>query len=173
MIFRYNETVGIATLDPAFAKDQSTIWPCKQIYNGLVELNTSEEGDGAMQVEPSIAKNWTISPDGLTYTFTLRNDIYFHKNELFVNNSSNNVISQSHKYDSTRRVVASDFIYSFRRITDPAVLSPGAWVFNEVDTFYATNDTTLVIRLREPFSPFLSLLGMVYCSVVPHEVVEH
>ncbi len=173
MIFRYNETVGIATLDPAFAKDQSTIWPCKQIYNGLVELNTSEEGDGAMQVEPSIAKNWTISPDGLTYIFTLRNDIYFHKNELFVNNSSNNVISQSHKYDSTRRVVASDFIYSFRRITDPAVLSPGAWVFNEVDTFYATNDTTLVIRLREPFSPFLSLLGMVYCSVVPHEVVEH
>jgi peptide/nickel transport system substrate-binding protein len=181
MIFRYNETVGIATLDPAFAKDQSTIWPCKQIYNGLVELNTSEEGDGAMQVEPSIAKSWTISPDGLTYTFTLRDDIYFHKNELFNNNnqlSSHSLSlpltpSHSPKYDSTRRVVASDFIYSFRRITDPAVLSPGAWVFNEVDTFYATNDTTLVIHLREPFSPFLSLLGMVYCSVVPHEVVEH
>ena len=181
MIFRYNETVGIATLDPAFAKDQSTIWPCKQIYNGLVELNTSEEGDGAMQVEPSIAKSWTISPDGLTYTFTLRDDIYFHKNELFNKNnqlSSHSLSlpltpSHSPKYDSTRRVVASDFIYSFRRITDPAVLSPGAWVFNEVDTFYATNDTTLVIRLREPFSPFLSLLGMVYCSVVPHEVVEH
>lgn len=181
MIFRYNETVGIATLDPAFAKDQSTIWPCKQIYNGLVELSTSEEGDGAMQVEPSIAKSWTISPDGLTYTFTLRDDVYFHKNELFNKNnqlSSHSLSlpltpSHSPKYDSTRRVVASDFIYSFRRITDPAVLSPGTWVFNEVDTFYATNDTTLVIRLREPFSPFLSLLGMVYCSVVPHEVVEH
>ena len=98
MIFRYNETVGIATLDPAFAKDQSTIWPCKQIYNGLVELSTSEEGDGVMQVEPSIAKNWTISDDGLTYTFTLRNDVYFHKNEVFGTS------------DNTRRVVASDFI---------------------------------------------------------------
>ena len=159
MIFRYNETVGIASLDPAFAKDQSTIWPCKQLYNGLVELSTSEAGDDAIQVEPSIAKYWDISSDGLTYTFTLRDDIYFHKNELFLG--------------GTRRVVAKDFVYSFRRIIDPAVLSPGAWVLNEVDTFYAANDTTFIIRLKEPFSPFLSLLGMVYCSVVPHEVVEH
>ena len=161
MIFRYNESAGIATLDPAFAKDQSIIWPCRQLYNGLVELSTSEAGDGAMQVEPSIAKKWTISPDGLTYTFTLRDDVYFHKNQLFSTP------------DSTRRVVASDFVYSFRRILDPKVLSPGTWVLSDVDTFYATNDTTFTLRLKEPFSPFLSLLGMVYCSVVPHEVVDH
>ena len=160
MIFRYNESAGIATLDPAFAKDQSIIWPCRQLYNGLVELSTSEAGDGAMQVEPSIANRWTISPDGLTYTFTLRNDVYFHKNALFGR-------------DSARRVVAADFVYSFRRIINPEVLSPGAWVLSNVDTFYAENDTTFIIKLKEPFSPFLSLLGMVYCSVVPHEVVEH
>ncbi len=168
MIFRYNETVGIASLDPAFAKDQSTIWPCHQLYNGLVELSTFDEsdiqaikqsGNQAISVQPSIAKRWDISPDGLTYTFTLRDDVYFHKNELIK--------------DNTRRVVAEDFVYSFRRIIDPTVLSPGAWVLSEVDTFYATNDTTFIIRLKEPFSPFLSLLGMVYCSVVPHEVVEH
>jgi peptide/nickel transport system substrate-binding protein len=159
MIFRYNESAGIATLDPAFAKDQSIIWPCRQLYNGLVELSTSEKGDGSMEVQPSIAKSWTISPDGLIYTFTLRDDVFFHKNELFKEN--------------TRRVTASDFVYSFQRIIDPKVLSPGAWVLSEVDTFYAENDTTFVIRLKEPFSPFLSLLGMVYCSVVPHEVVEH
>lgn len=160
MIFRYNESAGIASLDPAFAKDQSTIWPCRQLYNGLVELSTSEAGDDAMQVEPSIAKSWTISPDGLTYTFTLRDDVYFHKDALF-------------GHDSTRKVVASDFAYSFRRIIDPDVLSPGAWVFSDVDTFYAENDTSFIIKLKEPFSPFLSLLGMVYCSVVPHEVVDH
>ena len=183
MIFRYNETVGIASLDPAFAKDQSTIWPCKQLYNGLVELSTSEAGDDAIQVEPSIAKYWDISSDGLTYTFTLRNDVYFHKNPLFTSSASHHssshslslplTPSHSQDIDSTRRVVASDFVYSFRRIIDPAVLSPGAWVLSEVDTFYAANDTTFIIRLREPFSPFLSLLGMVYCSVVPHEVVEY
>lgn len=153
MIFRYNESAGIATLDPAFAKDQTIIWGCTQLYNGLVEL------DEQLQPQPCIAKDWTISPDGLTYTFTLRDDVFFHKNELFP--------------DSTRRVVSGDFVYSLRRLIDPSVASPGRWVMGEVDTFYAPTDTTFVVRLKQAFAPFLSLLGMAYCSVVPHEVVEH
>ncbi len=154
-IFRYNESAGIATLDPAFAKDQSIIWPCRQLYNGLVEL------DSNCNVQPSIAKSWIISPDGLTYTFTLRSDVCFHRNPIFLTP------------DSTRTVVASDFVYSLRRIIDPSVASPGAWVLADLDTTFAPDDTTLVIRLKQPFAPFLSLLSMVYCSVVPHEVVQH
>lgn len=144
-IFRYNESAGIATLDPAFAKDQSIIWPCRQLYNGLIELDT------ALQVQPSIAKDWTISTDGLTYTFTLRSDVCFHNG---------------------RRVVAEDFVYSFNRILDPSVASPGVWIFNDVECFIAPDDTTFVVKLKSPFAPFLSQLGMVYCSVVPREVVE-
>ncbi len=154
-IFRYNESAGIATLDPAFAKDQSLIWGCTQLYNGLVRL------DEQLQPQPCIASKWTISPDGKTYTFTLRTDVLFHKTPLFGT------------ADSTRRVVAEDFVYSFGRITDPATASPGRWVFRDVDTFVAPDDTTLIIRLKQPFSPFLSVLGMMYCSVVPREVVEH
>lgn len=154
-IFRYNESAGIATLDPAFAKDQSIIWPCRQLYNGLIQLDT------LLNVQPCIAKSWTISPDGLTYTFILRDDVYFHKNSLF------------NTPDSTRRVVAGDFRYSFNRIVDPDVASPGAWIFHDMSDVLAPDDTTLVIHLSEPFAPFLSMLGMVYCSVVPHEVVEH
>ncbi len=154
-IFRYNESAGIATLDPAFAKDQAIIWGCSQLYNGLIRL------DEQLQPQPCIAKRWTISPDGKTYTFTLRNDVYFHKNELF------------NTPDSTRPVTSHDFLYSFHRILDPDVASPGRWVFEEVDHFQALDDTTFAIHLRQPFSPFLSLLGMVYCSVVPREVVEH
>lgn len=145
MIFRYNESAGIATLDPAFAKDQSIIWPCRQLYNGLIEL------DSNLEVQPSIAKRWDIAPNGLTYTFIIRDDVRFHNG---------------------RTVTASDFAYSFNRIVDPSVASPGAWIFSDVDSFTAIDDTTFVIRLREPFAPFLSLLGMVYCSVVPKEVVE-
>ena len=144
-IFRYNESAGITTLDPAFAKDQSLIWPCRQLYNGLVQLDT------ALQVQPCIAKRWTISPDGLTYTFTLRDDVRFHNG---------------------RRVVATDFLYSFQRITDPAIASPGVWIFSDVDNLAAPDDTTFVVRLKSPFAPFLSQLSMVYCSVVPREVVE-
>ena len=156
-IFRYNEPAGIATLDPAYAKDQARIWAASQIFNSLVRLDTN------LNVEPCIAKKWTISNDGLTYTFTLRDDIYFHKNPLF------------NTKDSTRKVIASDFLYSLNRILDPKVASPGLWIFSNVadNGFSAPNDTTFVIRLKEPFAPMLSLLSMVYCSVVPREVVEY
>lgn len=145
MIFRYNESAGIATLDPAFAKDQSIIWGCRQLYNGLIQLDTN------LQVQPCIAKRWDISDDGLRYTFTLRDDVRFHNG---------------------RTVTAHDFAYSFHRIVDPSVASPGAWIFGDVEDFRAIDDTTFAIRLKEPFAPFLSMLGMVYCSVVPREVVE-
>lgn len=157
MIFRYNESAGIGTLDPAYAKDQALIWGCSQIYNGLIQLDTM------LRPMPSIAKEWSISEDGKTYTFRLRDDVYFHKSELFGT------------ADSSRRVVAGDVLYSYNRILDPKVASPGLWIFNEVaeDGFLAPDDSTFVIHLKQPFSPFLSLLAMPYCSVVPHEVVEH
>lgn len=157
MIFRYNESAGIGTLDPAYAKDQALIWGCSQIYNGLIQLDTM------LRPMPSIAKEWNISEDGKTYTFRLRDDVYFHKSELFGT------------ADSTRRVVAADVLYSYNRILDPKVASPGLWIFNEVaeDGFQAPDDSTFVIHLKQPFSPFLSLLAMPYCSVVPREVVEH
>lgn len=157
-IFRYNEVAGIATLDPAFAKDQALIWACTQLYNGLVRL------DEQLEIEPCIAHSWSISPDGRTYTFHLRRDVYFHRNELFAEEGC------------TRCVVAQDFVYSLSRIVDPDVASPGMWIFSNVeekDGFSAPNDSTFVIRLKKPFAPFLSLLSMPYCSVVPHEVVEY
>ena len=38
-IFRYNESKGIPTLDPAYARNQTIIWPVNQLYNGLVQLD--------------------------------------------------------------------------------------------------------------------------------------
>ena len=68
-------------------------------------------------------------------------------------------------------VKADDFVYSFNRLTDKAVSSPGAWVMNNVDFYEAINDSTFFIRLKTPFPPFLGLLTMPYCSVVPQEIV--
>lgn len=159
-VFRYNETAGISSLDPAFAKDQALIWACNQLYNGLVQL------DEKMNIIPCIAKTWTISPDGKVYTFILRNDVYFHDDALF-------------KDGKGRKVVASDFEYSLSRITDENIASPGAWIFNNVEQnaakkhlFSSINDTTFQITLKRSFPPFLGLLSMIYCSVVPREVVE-
>jgi len=158
-VFRYNEAANISTLDPAFARDQTVIWAVNQIFNGLVQL------DDRMIAKPCIARSWMVLDSGRSYQFRLRNDVFFHDDPVFPGGRG-------------RRVVAGDFVYSFGRIIDPAVASPGAWIFNDVDTsgsggaFLAPDDSTLVVRLRHPFPPFLCLLSMQYCSVVPHEVVR-
>ena len=152
-IFKYNESAGIATLDPAFAKDQATIWATNQLFNGLVQL------DNELNVQPSIAKSWTISGDALIYTFSLRNDVFFHNDELFEKGKG-------------RKVIAQDFEYSFNRLLNKKLAAPGAWVLSNVKSFRAVNDSVFSIELRTPFPAFLSLLSMQYCSVVPREIIE-
>ena len=76
-IFKYNESAGILTLDPIYAKDLPHIWACNQIFNGLVAF------DDEMNVVPAIAKSWNISDDGMTYTFILRDDVWFHEDNCF------------------------------------------------------------------------------------------
>ena len=152
-IFKYNESAGIATLDPAFAKDQATIWATNQLFNGLIQL------DSKLNVKPSIAKSWQISDDALAYTFSLRNDVVFHDDKLFKNGNG-------------RKVVAQDFEYSFNRLIDKDMATPGAWVLANVKTFKAVNDSVFSIKLNTPFPAFLSLLSMQYCSVVPKEIIE-
>lgn len=157
-IFYYNEASGISSLDPAFARSQSTIWAVNQLFNGLVQLNDS------LQIEPCIASSWEIRNQGLEYIFHLRRDVLFHDDPLFAGGHG-------------RSVKAPDFVYSFNRILDAAVVSPGLWVFSHVakdgKAFKAIDDSTLQINLNEAFPPFLSLLTMQYCSVVPNEVVKH
>ncbi len=154
LVFRYNEHANTSSLDPAFARNPPNIWPINQMFNSLLQL------DEALNVQPDIAKRWDISDDGLDYTFYLRDDVYFHTSPLFGK-------------DSTRTVLASDFAYSFDRLSDPKVASPGGWVLNNVDTYKAMNDSTFRIKLKKPFPAFLGLMTMQYVAVVPHEVADH
>ena len=154
-VFRYNSENGITSLDPAFATSQDNIWAVNQLFNGLVQLDT------LLHIQPCIAKSWEITDSGKIYTFHLRNDVYFHTNECFST--------------STRKVTASDFTYSFNRILDSKTASPGAWIFNGKvadNGFKALDDSTFQIELIKPFAPFLGILSMPYCFVVPREAIE-
>ncbi|MEZ4818116.1 MAG: ABC transporter substrate-binding protein [Flavobacteriaceae bacterium] len=153
LIFRYNEHSNISSLDPAFARNPQNIWPTNQLFNGLVQL------DDSLNIQPDIAKSWEMVDSTCTFYFTLRKDVYFHKNKVFGK-------------DSTRLVTPSDFEYSFHRLIDPQVASPGSWVMNYVDLAVAENDSVFKIMLKEPFPAFLGMLGMRYFSVVPKEAVE-
>lgn len=156
-IFRYNQPNAVTSLDPAFARSQSNIWAVSHMYNGLVQL--SEQ----LEIVPSIAENWEISDSGRTYTFHLRRDVRFHDDDAFPNGQG-------------RVVTARDVVFSFSRILDESVNSPGSWIFSDKvavsDPFSAPDDTTFVLRLRRPFLPMLGILTMPYCYIVPREAVE-
>ncbi|NMB71698.1 MAG: ABC transporter substrate-binding protein [Bacteroidales bacterium] len=160
-VFRYNESKGIATLDPAYARYQALVWPVSQLYNGLLELSDS------LAIVPSLARRWNVSKDGTAYTFQLRTDVFFHDDSAFTAGKG-------------RKLTAYDVEYSLCRLTDPSVASPGSWTWNEVYQnktgtnrgIKVLNDSTLVIYLKRPFPPFAGILATPYCYIVPREAVE-
>src|SRR3989442_3550828 len=84
------------TLDPAVAGDSVTWSYLIQIYSGLVRL------DQKLEVVPDLAERWELSPDGRTYTFSLRAGARFH---------------------SGREVESADFKYAMERALSPATNS--------------------------------------------------
>jgi ABC-type transport system substrate-binding protein len=163
-VFRYNQPEALSSLDPAFARNQANSWAVSQLFNGLMEL------DSTLLPVPALARRYSISPDGRLYTFVLRPGVRFHDSNVFAGGKG-------------REVTAADFVYSFKRILDAATASSGGWIFRgkvlekpdgtPSDTaFVAANDSTLRIHLKEPFIPFLGILTMPYAYVVPHEAVE-
>lgn len=152
-VFRYNEPGGITSLDPAFARSPENTWAVHQIYSCLVQLDTT------LAVRPCLARAWSIAPDGLTYTFALRGDVWFHRDPCFGD-------------AGTRRLTAQDAAFSLNRLRSPELAAPGAWILAGLDSsngIEATNDTTLILRLSKPFAPFLSMLSHPYCSILSPE----
>ena len=191
-IFKYNESAGILTLDPIYAKDLPHIWACNQVFNSLVAF------DDKMNLVPMVAKSWDISEDGLRYTFHLRDDVLFHDDTCFYQSALRRAQGPSQHEEAkvvepveieirrsqtptlkSRLVTSQDFVYSFNRVVDKSLNSPGLWIFSSVKhdddhyAFTALDDTTFQIELSKPFPPFLGILSMTYASVVPHEAVEY
>ncbi len=166
-VFRYNQSEqsgALTSLDPAFARNQANIWAQTQLYNGLVEL------DSTLHPAPALARSWSVSADARTYTFRLRANTHFHDDACFPQGKG-------------RAVRAADVVYSFRRLLDPATASTGGWIFRgkvvsdssgaPLDSaFTAPDDSTVIVRLQAPFAAFLSLLSMPYAFVVPPEAVR-
>ncbi len=80
-------------------------------------------------VRPGLAKSWTVSPDGKTYTFNLRDDVTFCDG---------------------KKMTADDVVYSIKRWADPATRSPVAWRAGPIDDVVAINPTTVEYRLKAP-----------------------
>ncbi len=157
-IFRYNIESGLNTLDPARIRQFDEFVAAKQIYNNLVTL------DEDMNVVPDIAKTWTLSKDGRTYTFYLKENVKFHENECFTS-------------EIQRKVTAEDVVYSYNRVIDPKTASSGSYIFKNImkkngfTGIEALDEHTIRITLKEPQPSFLYQLSLPYCFIVPSEAV--
>ncbi|MBE2225725.1 MAG: ABC transporter substrate-binding protein [Ignavibacteria bacterium] len=178
-IFIANELENIRSLDPVGINDVVSHHVSHQIYDGLIDLDTN------LQIVPMLSKRWEISPDGLTYTFYLRNDVTFHDNACFPDGKG-------------RKFIAQDVVYSFTRVLDPRTGSlgfdfyknyvEGAKEYNEeiskatsekrepklmeVSGYKALNDSTFQIKLKKSFAPFIYYMCQGFAYIVPKEAVD-
>lgn len=129
--------------DPHLAEDFAAEPVLGQVFEGLMELNAY------MQLEPALASAYTVSEDGLLYTFSLRQGVLFHDGRL---------------------LTAQDVVASFDRVLDPATGSPSAWRFDQLVSVSALDTYTVEFQLASPFAPFPHHTA--YVAVLPQEVPE-
>ncbi|MCH4550442.1 ABC transporter substrate-binding protein [Rhizobium changzhiense] len=150
----------ITTLDPAIGYDWVNWSMIKSLYSRLMDY-----APGTPNPVPSLAESFTVSPDGLTYTFKLHKGV---------------------KFSNGREVVASDVKYSIERAVDPKTQGPGAGFFGAIKGFEeetggktttlsgieTPDDSTVIFNLSRPDATFLHVLAINFASVVPKEAVE-
>jgi len=173
-VLKIGEANPIKTLDPLFATTSSEYRVHTLIYDGLTKITEKNS------VEPSIAKKWTVSRDSLRYTFTIRENVFYHNNSRFPSGIG-------------RQVTPKDVVSNFERMASILVPDNAADMFSHIRGFNAyhseqtyikipsnrtiksiegisvTNDSTLVFLLSKKDPEFLRKLAHPLASVYPKE----
>lgn len=146
---RYATNYNVRTLDPAIAYDEVSTPVIHPLFDTLVDYASSVGGTG-LDLVPRLAERWTISGDGLVYTFELRAGVTFS--------------------DGTP-LVAADCVYSLERVRAMAD-SPFATFLGDVESITAPNDRELVVRLARANASFLYVLTMPFTTPLSRAHVE-
>ncbi|MGH6913935.1 MAG: ABC transporter substrate-binding protein, partial [Geminicoccales bacterium] len=158
MVVTYKD--DISTFDPAIGYDWQNWSMIKALFDGLMDYKP-----GTTELIPDLAESYTISDDGLTYTFKLRPGVKFHNG---------------------RELTASDIKYSIERSVNPATQSPGQGFFSAIKGFEemasgkakelsgitTPDDGTVAIELSRPDATFLHVMAINFAFAVPKEEVE-
>jgi len=176
----------IDALDPLIAYSSESWQVIRALTRQLVTYPGSPESIGAdTEIVPDLAESWEVSPDGLTYTFTLRDGIKFSG-------------------ATDREITAHDFVYAIKRFPDPNAQVSAITYYNallegfreyadefakvptgdlkaakefidthEISGVTALDDKTLQLKLTQPASDFLDILTLNFVSPVPEEIVSN
>jgi peptide/nickel transport system substrate-binding protein len=125
---------NVPNADPAKGSDEASSAALVNLYDSLVFPTASGS------IKPDLATNWTVSTDGLTYTFTLRSGGTFHNGDP---------------------VTAGDVVYSMNRLL--AIGQGYSYLFSPyVQSVNATDSSTVVVHMKKTFGPFLSAIVRLY-----------
>jgi peptide/nickel transport system substrate-binding protein len=119
------------------------------VSDNIIESLTKIGGDGT--VGPGLAKSWTISPDGKTYTFTLHQGVRFHDGTPFDSGAVK---------------------FSLDRARTPDSLNPTKKLFDPIADVATPAPDTVVVELKAPYSLFLFNLGQGPTGIVHPGIVE-
>jgi peptide/nickel transport system substrate-binding protein len=136
----YGLTLEPSGIDPHIYQSTELGIVARQVYDTLVYRNPETR-----EIVPGLATDWLISEDGLSYTFTLRNDVTFHDGSLF-----------------NAQAVAANL----DRIVDPDTASQKArFMLGTYTGYEIIDDFTIRLDLTEPYTPLLDALSQVYLSI--------
>ncbi|QYO78978.1 ABC transporter substrate-binding protein [Devosia salina] len=141
-----------ASLDPHVSTAANDFRIAMNIYDGLVRNK-----QGTLEIEPALATDWTISDDGLEYTFNLREGVTFHDGSPFnaeaVKFNFDRMLDENHPFADTGPF-------------------PLAFFFSSVENVEVVDDLTVKFTLNEPFAPFMSNLASATGLIVSPAAVE-
>jgi peptide/nickel transport system substrate-binding protein len=139
------------SLDAPHYDGQRTTWsPSSDIVNMFQDTLVALDWDGKTVI-PYLAKSWTVSEDGKTYTFKLRDDVQFCSGKKFT---------------------AADVIYSIKRLRDPETKAPLKWRAGNVKELRAPDPYTVEYELNEPYADLLMNLVSFTMAIHNQESVE-
>ncbi len=115
-------------INPFFTTHTASASLVQLIFNGLVRINPIGE------IEPDLARSWSLSEDSRIYTFCLREGVRFHDG---------------------RELTSRDVLFTYRALADPAVNSPFRESFDIVESFSAPGPYTFRVTLKEPSASFI------------------
>ena len=140
-------------LDLAQATDGESIKAGIQIYENLVKF-----GDNSMDIEPQLATSWSVSEDGLTWTFKLRKGVTFHDGTPF---------NAEAVYHSFARIIDEDHPYHEHGKWRYLSLSLGP-----VKEIKVLDEYTIALITEKPYAPLINNLALWLCPIVSPAAME-
>jgi peptide/nickel transport system substrate-binding protein len=135
----------LPNLDPHRSALTITYTSLSPIYQPLVELSAN------LSLRPDLATSWSVSGDGLVWTFTLRHGVLFHNG---------------------RELTSADVRFSINRILDPKTGARGRADLSLIESIATPDKYTVQFKLKSPFGVFPNKLATTYQAIVPPEAVD-